>query len=67
MALNTGTSSSSEVTLTAYKHTSGLVVDYSSKVGDSKLGFVRVLWGNVVGVQLMLGVQFVEHGRVSTL
>lgn len=47
--------------------TSGLIVDHPSKVLDTKLGFMVVFGRNVVGVQLVLRVEFVQHGGITPL
>lgn len=47
--------------------TSGLVVDHPSKVLDAKLGLVGVLRGVVVGVEFVLGVEFIQHARLCSL
>lgn len=47
--------------------TFGLVVDHTSKVLDAKLCFISVFRWNVVGVEFVLRVEFVQHGGVCTL
>jgi len=47
--------------------TFGLIVDHTSKVLDAKLCFISVFRWNVVGVEFMLRVEFVQHGGVCTL
>lgn len=40
---------------------------HTSKVLDSKLGLVAVFGRDVVGVELVLGVELVQHCRISAL
>lgn len=47
--------------------TSCFIVDDPSKVLDTKLGLIAVLRRDVVGVELMLRVQLVQHGGVCAL
>lgn len=47
--------------------TFGLVEDHTSKVVDAKLCFISVFRWNVVGVEFVLRVEFVQHGGVCTL
>ena len=47
--------------------TSCLIEDHTSKVLNAKLGLVGVLRRDVVGVEFVLMVQFVQHGGVCPL
>lgn len=49
------------------ERTSGLIVHHPGKVLDSKLAFMGVFGRNVVGVQLVLRVEFVQHGGITAL
>ena len=44
-----------------------LIVNDACKVVDPKLGLVIVLGGNVVRVELVLGVELMQHGGVRAL
>lgn len=50
-----------------FQLTSRLVMHHTSKVLDSKLGLVAVFGRDVVGVELVLGVELVQHCRISAL
>lgn len=47
--------------------TFGFVVDHACKVLNAELGLVTVLRGDVVCVEFVLGVEFVQHGGISSL
>lgn len=47
--------------------TSGLIVDDASEVLDAELRLVAVLGWDVVSVELVLRVEFVQHGGVRAL
>ena len=48
-------------------YTLTLIVNDACKVVDPKLGLVIVLGGNVVRVELVLGVELMQHGGVRAL
>lgn len=49
------------------KRTSGLVMHHAGKVLDSELGFVAVFRRDVVAVELVLRVEFVQHRGIRSL
>lgn len=49
------------------QHTSRLVVHHAGKVLDPKLCLVAVFGRDVVGVELVLGVKFIQHRGISSL
>lgn len=49
------------------KRTSGLVVHHTGKVLDAKLGLVTVFRRDIVGVELVLRVELVQHRSISSL
>lgn len=53
--------------LTPLLLTSCLIVDDAGEVLDAKLRLVGVLGWDVVGVELVLRVQFVQHGGIGSL
>lgn len=49
------------------QHTSRLVVHHAGEVLDPKLSLVAVFGRDVVGVELVLGVEFIQHRGISSL